>query len=406
MSKKDKKLISKYWITVIVFAVLTVVLNLMAFSKSFCDWYAVTVYRGINAVVGTLTGWCRIAIGEIIMYVGAALLVLLVILGIVRLILFKKKAFGLFYKKYAKSCLTIILAFLFVYTTNWLIPIRGNVLRVSDNTRTIYTNDEVQAVRDMVVLRLNEIAAQIDRDESGNVIVDYTQEEIFEIMRARSDEFPKLKGHYSPAKKALCSAVLDMMGIGGYNYIYTMEPTYNKYMSELYNPVAISHELCHHKGYYLENEATFISAVTLAESDDLYCQYCGYLEIYRYINPVCKKNYIMSRLNDPKLKEDFAPLIEYFSLDPDRDYSNTFMAGLLYEFMFPSLDETVIQDTIYAQEKSEEAYRRDVNEKVEEIISEPVTKIADKGWEVQGEILKENIYDGMVLMVLQYYYNE
>ena len=74
--------------------------------------------------------------------------------------------------------------------------------------------------------------------------------------------------------------------------------------------------------------------------------------------------------------------------------------------MFPSLDETVIQDTIYAQEKSEEAYRQDVNEKVEEIISEPVTKIADKGWEVQGEILKENIYDGMVLMVLQYYYNE
>lgn len=399
------KKITKYWVILIALVILTVVLNLIAISKEFCDWYTVTVYRAINAVVGTLTGWSKVAIGEFIMYMGALLIVFLLIFGIIRLILFKKKAFSRFYVGYAKTSLMVLMIFLFVYTTNWLIPIRGHVLQVSENARVEYSDEEVEAIRTMAVLRINEIATQLERDDNGQLIIDYTQEEIFEVMKARADEFPKLKGHYSQVKEALCSPVLDMMGIGGYNYIYTMEPTYNKYMSELYNPVAISHELCHHKGYYLENEATFLSAIILAESDDLYLEYCGYMEIYRYVNSVCRQNYFASRANDSTVKEDFKQLIEEYGLDPDRDYSNFFMISCLYDYTHPQYDDIVVEDINLAYELSEEKYRQDVDERIEEIVSEPISEIADKGWEVQGEILKDNIYDGMLLMILQYYYD-
>ncbi|MCQ2493357.1 MAG: DUF3810 domain-containing protein [Lachnospiraceae bacterium] len=357
---------SKYKIAVLVIIAVTVILNLIAFSKEFCDRYTVTVYRGLNAAIGSLTGRTSIIIGELLMYVGAALVVLFLVFGIVRLILFKKKAFAKFFKGYAKTFLIILLLVLLVYTTNWFIPIRGNVLVVSDNTRTEYTVAELKAVRNLAVSKLNEIAEKIPRDENGIVITDYSQEEIFAIMEARADEFPKLAGHYSPAKEAYCSAVLDMMGIGGYNYIYTMEPTVNRYMSALYMPTAIAHELCHHKGYYYENEATFISAIVLAESDNLYFQYCGWFEIYRYVD------------------------------DEVWEYDD-------YDLMW---SDRVSADYLYAYEQAELMYEAEVNETVHEVLSEPAGEIADKGWEIQGEILQENIYSGMVLMLLQYYYEQ
>ena len=37
---------------------------------------------------------------------------------------------------------------------------------------------------------------------------------------------------------------------------------------------------------------------------------------------------------------------------------------------------------------------------VDEVISDTATQ----GWRIQGEILQENSYDGVVLLMLQYYY--
>ena len=39
-------------------------------------------------------------------------------------------------------------------------------------------------------------------------------------------------------------------------------------------------------------------------------------------------------------------------------------------------------------------------------VDEAIRETADTGWSVQGEILKENTYDGVVLLLLQYYYPE
>ncbi len=396
---------SKYWISIVIITALTIVLNIIAFSKSFCDWYTVTVYRAINAVVGTLTGWFKLPLGEIIMYVGALVLVMIPVLGIVRIILLKKKAYKNFYNGYLKICLMTIMLFLLVYTTNWFIPIRGNVLKIEDNTRTVFTDEELEQLRTEIVYKMNEIAAQIPRDENGIVISEYSQKDIAAYMAARGDEFPKLKGHYSQAKESICSPILDMMGIGGYNYIYTMEPSYNRYVDKLYSPVVICHELCHHKGYYLENEASFLSVVVLTESDNLLFQYCGYRELYAYVDNACRRNYVNTKITDPNLKEEFLAVAASINIDTNREYSDSFMARLLYNYNFPQLDDIVWDDIENARNESDELYHSEVNAKVEEAISEPVTQVADKGWEVQSNILKENIYDGMLLMYLQYYYD-
>lgn len=395
----------KYWVAVIDIVALTIVLNIIACSKEFCDWYTVTVYRFLNAVIGTLTGWIPFALGEIIMYIGAAMLLFIVIFGIFRLIFLKKKGFKIFYAKYLKTCLMVFVLFLLVYTTNWLIPIRGHVLVVEEDARTVFTDDELEELRTDIVNKLNELSAQVARDEKGYLITDYDQAEIAALMEARSDEFPKLKGHYSPVKEALCSPALDMMNIGGYNYIYTMEPTCNRYVDKMYSPVVVCHELCHHKGYYLENEGSFLSVVILTESDNLLFQYSGYRELYSYVNNACKRNYMSTKMEDPLLEEEFLVIAGYLGMDISRSYSTYYMAEFLYGVTHPQLNEVVVADISNSRAESEELYHAEVNEKIDETISEPVGKVSDKGWEAQSNILKENIYDGMLLMYLQYYFD-
>lgn len=398
--------ISKYWIAVIAVFLVTIVLNLIAFSKSFCDLYSVTVYRGLNAVVGFLTGWSRVAIGEIIMYVGALLIVLLVVFAIVGVILFKNKAYRKFLANYAKACLAILLVFLLVFTTNWAIPFRGNVLKVKNSSRTEFAAEEVISVRNQIAEELNETAKLVPRDENGRLITEFSQEEIFEVLRSRSDEFPKLKGHYSKAKAALCSDELEWMGIGGFNYIYTMEPTYNKYVSSISLPVTIAHELCHHKGYYLENEATFLSAVALAESDDPFLKYCGLIEMYNYIDFEAMEAYSDARINDPSLVTDFKALCEEGMIEGPFDENDmTLMAMVLYNYdeNIVQVDDVVIDDVLMSLDESNEQYLEEVNETMEETTSEVFTEVSLSGWEIQGDILKENTYSGMTLMILQYY---
>ena len=112
-----------------------------------------------------------------------------------------------------------------------------------------------------------------------------------------------------------------------------------------------------------------------------------------------------TKITDPNLKEEFLAVAASINIDTNREYSDSFMARLLYNYNYPQLDDIVWDDIENARNESDELYHSEVNAKVEEAISEPVTQVADKGWEVQSNILKENIYDGMLLMYLQYYYD-
>lgn len=366
----------------------TVVLNLCGFSKSFCNFYSDHIYGIINNIVGHCTKWAPFAIGEIIMYLGAAAVVLLAVFAILLIFLYKKKKYRNFVKHYSKSILMTFVIFLFVYTTNWFIPFRSDVLKVSSSTRTSYSFEEITGVYTMIVNNINSIAETIPRDEDGHVIYDYTDADIAEAMRNESDKYSRLSGHYNKPKQALCSPFLSWMNIGGYNYIYTMEPTYNKYTSLLHFPTLISHEYAHHKGYYRENEAEFLSCVSLAESNSPVLQYSGYLEMYSYISEI-----FYDGVTD--------------SLGPDFVFSKETVPIYLAECeKYPDLSELVWNDIDYAENIVTEEYENDVAPAVEETFMETSAEIAGSGWEIQADILQENIYSGLNLMLLQYYVPE
>ena len=376
--------INTYWKVFLSLISITILLNLIALSKDFCDFYADRIYPVINMVLGTLTSWTKFAIGEIIMYMGALMLLALPVVAGLLLFLRKRKGYCSFAVKYMKTVLMTGAVFLLLYTTNWFIPFRCRIVKVSDNTRTEYTVEEVTILRRSIVNHLNELAYQVPRNEEGHLIYDYTQEEIFEAMRDLGDRFPRLKGHYSKAKSAMCSDFLDWMGIGGYNYIYTMEPTYNRYCDPLYLPVLIAHELSHHKGYYRENEAEFLSTTALAEWDNPVLSYGAYREMYYYIDAVYSSLFPQ---NYQLTEEDLAKLAEVLRKEPQ-------------------LSKQVLADFHYAYEEGIASYEENANKFLEENFKGISQEVAETGWEIQGEVLAQNSYDGITLLLLQYYFEK
>ncbi len=420
---------------------ITAVLNLLACIRPFCDLYKRTVYGLISDALGVLTGWFPVALGELLMYLGAVMVLVGVLLLPAYLVLVSRcsavramradfpKAEG--FKrtgkyagsrkaeefeetgkhagsrkaeefeetgKYAGSrkaegsgqagkALRHVVAYwklllfaaavlLFIYTLNWVIPFRGSILKVPGAVERGYTLEEVGAVRDHIVNMLNAGALEVERDENGKVIYDRREmtEAVFRAMRELSGEYVLLSGYYPPMKTALCSDFLEWMDIGGYTYPYTMEITWNEYCHDLYYPFLLAHESSHHQGYYQENEANFIAFLACTTSEDPLLRYAGYNEIYYYLsNAYVETAYDI--LGKEGAKEDLKAR--------------------------PQVSELVRQDRRDAQNASQEKYEA-ANHPAQSLAT-TAADVADVGWSVQGDILQENSYDGVVKMVLQYY---
>ena len=173
---------------------------------------------------------------------------------------------------------------LFIYTFHWVIPFRSNLLGKSKHKEVQYSEERLRLLRTYIVENLNAVSKQVKRDSEGHIQyddIDAMYRTVADAMNNISDEYPRLKGYYPPMKAALCSDVLEYMWIGGFTYPYTMEVTYNKYITNLYYPSLLAHESAHHKGYYKENEANFLSYLACTNSEDPIVRYSAFLDMFK-----------------------------------------------------------------------------------------------------------------------------
>lgn len=436
--KSKLKSLSLYTKTILMIITITLIINLVAFSRSFCDFYTKHIYHHIANVISRVTGILPFNLGEIMMYLVmimavimiVALLALLIVLLVRRLAaVYNKKSIGLFYKKfrhcvavYMKVILATLVVTALIYTLNWFIPFRGsgaqvvadmNVEATAENNagandnispeatageRTKanenvsgdngvdtsdereYTTEDLFSLRAILVNNINSLAEQVDRDENGYIKQDEDMyEEVVKAMEGLSDIYPILDGYYPKVKLAYCSDILDFMGIGGYTYPYTMEVTVNKYTTYMdYGPL-VAHEMAHHKGFYTERDANFISFLAGTNSDSRLLAYSSYRYILSYVTDEC-----------------YTAANEMYNKDPE---------GTL-EFLNkqPELSDQVKLDDQHNIEEYQKNYEANVNKALEENVSQAAESVADVGWDTQADLLEEKNYDGVVLMLLKYYF--
>lgn len=397
-------------------------MNLVAFSRNFCDFYTKHIYHHIANVISRVTGILPFNLGEIMMYLVmimavimiVALLALLIVLLVRRLAaVYNKESTGLFYKKfrhcvavYMKVILATLVVTALIYTLNWFIPFRGsgaqvvadmnveatagestkanenvsggNGVDISDERE--YTTEDLFSLRAILINNINSLAEQVDRDENGYIKQDEDMyEEVVKAMEGLSDIYPILDGYYPKVKLAYCSDILDFMGIGGYTYPYTMEVTINKYTTYMdYGPL-VAHEMAHHKGFYTERDANFISFLAGTNSDSRLLAYSSYRYILSYVTDEC-----------------YTAANEMYNKDPE---------GTL-EFLNkqPELSARVKLDDQHNIEEYQKNYEANVNKALEENVSRAAKSVADVGWDTQADLLEEKNYDGVVLMLLKYYF--
>lgn len=436
--KSKLKSLSLYTKTILMIITITLIINLVAFSRSFCDFYTKHIYHYIANVISRVTGILPFNLGEIMMYLVmimavimiVALLALLIVLLVRRLAaVYNKKSIGLFYKKfrhcvavYMKVILAMLVVTALIYTLNWFIPFRGsgaqvvadmNVEAIAENNAgandnispeaTVgestkanenvsgdkgvdtsdereYTTEDLFSLRAILINNINSLAEQVDRDENGYIKQDEDMyEEVVKAMEGLSDIYPILDGYYPKVKLAYCSDILDFMGIGGYTYPYTMEVTINKYTTYMdYGPL-VAHEMAHHKGFYTERDANFISFLAGTNSDSRLLAYSSYRYILSYVTDEC-----------------YTAANEMYNKDPE---------GTL-EFLNkqPELSGRVKLDDQHNIEEYQENYEANVNKALEENVSQAAESVADVGWDTQADLLEEKNYDGVVLMLLKYYF--
>ena len=403
--KKKKKALSKYQKTVLILAGLIILLALTTISAKFCDWYTDHIYGPLCDAISHLTGQLPFVLGEILMYAGV-FLVLGAILHLLLLPFFRRKErFRTAIKSYFQTLSVILLIVVLIYMPVWYIPICGTVLgQGNPEKRTTYSYDEVYELMKHFAAEANAAAKEISVDEDGRVFFYSPQlhaQLAVSALQNISDEFPRLQGYYPPIKPALCSDILDRMGIGGYNYPYTMEPTNNRYISPLYLPCLDAHEYCHHKGYYKENEAVFLSLLALSRSDDPYLRLEGNVELYYEMYDA----YLIARQNI------LDQLIEAGKVDwPENinDHESAERANHIITSYFgkePRLSQRariIISAGADAQQVIYNADSHVIDSMP--LVNKAIEQTADTGWKVQGDLLQENSYDGATLLILQYFY--
>ena len=366
----------RFCITALIMCGLIVFGVLLSLITAWADFYTDHIYFILRDPISRITEIIPFPLGEVLMYLGAALVILAVPILILLVFLRKKRGYKAFASAYFKSLVMIILTVLLIYTFQWLTPYRSSVLGNALHPSREYSARDLQTLYIYLIDHINEECINVPRDENGNVIYDSketAEQKVSVAMNGISGEFPRLRGYYPAIKAAMCSDVLDWMYIGGYTYPYTLEPTYNRYINRFYFPLLYAHESSHHMGYYKEHEANFLSYLACSESDDPVLRYSAYYYTLSYVNDA----YYLSCLASGKEEAYYEVVNQH-----------------------PILGQ-VITDVINANREADEIYLQDEHPLQE--YSDEAEEISEVGWDTQAEILQDYSYDYVVDLLLWYY---
>lgn len=304
---------SRIWLGILV---LTVIINVIAWkSADFCDFYVNNIYPLWVNSYARFTGLFPFSVGEVMLVAAVIITIIAGLFGILTVFLLiyrglcsiiRRERMGISDKllrlcrKYFVVYAWILTVVCVVMTLNCSISFHCSTLEEkyglfdkadADDVafqqlmEKEYTLRELAQLRDYVVIKCNQLAEQVNRDENGNIIYPDNMEEIaIESMLKLSEHCEQLGGYYPRPKQFAFSDFFSQQKMKGYFFPFSMEINYNALMHEINRPATICHEYAHLKGFMYEEEANMIGYMACIQSSDVTFQYSGYLSILNYIN--------------------------------------------------------------------------------------------------------------------------
>lgn len=303
--------IKKRRVVFIVLWMLTILLNIAAWNSAiFCDWYTAHIFPVWLNTYGRLSGLFPFSVGEWMLYLAAALVMLALVLWIPWLPAHiagrrgareealrkaagtppggaQKKRRGSGFDKavviFYKAAAWLVTVVCLIMTLNCLIFYHCTPM---EEKAQEYELEELVALRERIVTNCNRLSGEMQRDEQGRIVYDGDMRaRAVEAMHALAERehIARLEGFYSEPKPLYASWFFCQQRMCGYYFPFSLEANYNDMMYIMNFPYTMCHELSHLKGYIYENEANYLAYLACVESGDPVFEYSGYLNVLYYV---------------------------------------------------------------------------------------------------------------------------
>lgn len=288
--------VKKRYVVIGILWVMILAINVLAWnSTAFCDWYIIHIFPVWVESYGRFTNLFPFSVGEIMLIIFAALVAILLPVGIAAAVCKiryrvkkrnRKLPAGLRY--YSFGMLVLFTCVGVIMTLNCFILFHGSTFPQKYMEKTVdrkYKLSELEELRNVVVSECNRLSKLVDRDEYGNVVYygDMKAQAIQEMKRL-GEIYPQLAGFYPSPKGFYFSGFFSQQKMMGYYFPFSMEANYNTKMYITNVPGTLCHELAHLKGFIYEDEANFIGYLACVSSEDVFFQYSGYLSVLYYLD--------------------------------------------------------------------------------------------------------------------------
>ena len=150
-----------------------------------------------------------------------------------------------------------------------------------------YSVNELAEATEYYRDKANELAAQVDRDENGNV--KFSE---FHVLAGRAGEgfhtltydysYPVFAGSTEPVKALGWADMYTSMGITGFTCGITGEAAVNPQIPDVTLPFTMCHEMAHRMCIASEKDANFAAFLACSVNEDVQFRYSAYYMAYRY----------------------------------------------------------------------------------------------------------------------------
>lgn len=365
--------LSKSTIAMLLVCGVMLVINITArLCRPVVDFYIAHIFPVVSSIWSRISGLFPFSIGEWMIVIGIALVLLAVPVYLLMLLVIKKEhrpRAARFYGNFYGWVITCVFS---VVTMHFLILYQGTQLS-RELGEVTYESEEVLSVVRWLADGANREAELVSRDEAGYfVMTDELMPEAKRCMAALSEDHPQFRGFYPDAKPIYHSYFFSQQGLLGIYYPHSMEANYNPVVYPVNLPVTICHEYTHLKGNIFEDEAGYYAFLACIKSESADFRYSAYISALEWM--------------DVDFGDDEKAWNEYYAI------MNSLHDGV-------SLDMyTFVPDEFWDEHEKEEFIPT-------ELVNDTADVVMDASLKVNGVSEGKHSYYGMTALLLHYYLN-
>lgn len=182
-----------------------------------------------------------------------------------------------------RSILYMIMTIVYIIIVNNYIVVYNNpkldTIYYKDKAEKEYTLDDLDKVFSYLENKVIELSKMQNRDSNGKIIYTEIEKNAIDDLKNASNHYDILKGTYPQKYYRFDNKDYEIdPSTYGLTRIDNIGINYNQEAPQLLN--TITHELCHTRGIYRENEAVLCSVIVGLESENTLSNYAAYLEAY------------------------------------------------------------------------------------------------------------------------------